>query len=29
VGTDDDVCVDFWVDVRGVVYCGGFAQVEV
>lgn len=29
VGADDDVCVDFWADVRGVVYRGVFAEVEV
>jgi hypothetical protein len=29
VGTDDDVCVDFWPDVRCFVYCGVLAEVEV
>lgn len=29
VGTDDVVCVDFWIDVCGVVYRGIFAEVEV
>jgi hypothetical protein len=29
VGTDDDVCVDFWADVCGIVYCGLLAEVEV
>jgi hypothetical protein len=29
VGADDDVCVDFWADVCGVIYCGFFAEVEV
>lgn len=29
MGEDDDVCVDFWVDVYGAFYCGVFAEVEV
>lgn len=29
MGADDDVCLDFWADVRGVVYCWVFAEVEV
>lgn len=29
VGADDDVCVDFWADVCGAVYCGFLTEVEV
>lgn len=29
MGAHDDVCVDIWADVCGIVYCGIFTEVEV